>query len=72
MVNLNFKCLKCNSYFDCDVGYIDFIHMIDNRPQFENPIICSNCNSTLIVVIKEVELTEFGQTQIGDEYFNGK
>lgn len=72
MVILNFKCLKCSSCFDCDVGHIDFINMIDNRPQFETSIICSNCNSTLIIGVKEVELTELGQTQIGNEYFNGK
>ena len=57
MVVLNFKCLKCNHNFDCNVGKIDFDNMIDNRPQFENQIICTNCNSILEVGIKEVELT---------------
>ena len=69
MVTLNFKCLKCNQEFDCDVGQIDFDNMINNRPQFENSILCSNCNSTLNVDNKEVELTELGQTQIGHEFF---
>ncbi len=71
MVNLNFKCLKCNSIFDLDVGKIDFITEINGRPQFENPIVCSNCGSILVVSAGEVELTELGQTQIGHEYFNG-
>lgn len=71
MVILNFKCLKCDFCFDFDVGDIDFINMVNNRPQFENIIICSNCNSILTIGVKEVELTELGQTQIGNEYFNG-
>ena len=69
MVILNFKCLKCHQEFDFDVGEIDFDNMINNRPQFENSILCSNCNLTLVVGNQEVELTELGQTQIGNEFF---
>ncbi len=70
MGKLNFLCLKCQKSFDCNVGKIDFDNMVDNRPQFENDVCCPNCG-VLSISRKEVELTELGQTQIGDLYFDG-
>ncbi len=61
MAELNFECRKCKSIFDCDVGKITFPIKPDQRPIFENDIECPKCG---VITIKDVLLTETGQTQI--------
>ena len=66
MTELNFKCKKCKRYFDCNIGKISFPSK-EERPNFEKKIICPECG---IRTIDEVELTELGQTQLGEIYFS--
>ncbi len=61
MAELNFECRKCNSIFDNDVGTITFPIKPDQRPIFENDIVCPKCG---VITIDNVLLTETGQTQI--------
>ena len=61
MAELNFKCRKCKSIFDCDVGRITFPTKPRQRPTFENEIECPKCG---VITIENVLLTELGQTQI--------
>lgn len=62
MTILNFKCKKCRSIFDFDVGKITF----GNRLSFQNNIYCRKCGR---LEIDELELTEIGQTQVTELYF---
>jgi len=62
---LNFLCKKCRKEFDCDVGKISF-PIEENRPRFEKNIVCPRCG---ILTMDEVELTEYGQTQLGAVFF---
>jgi len=66
MTELNFKCKKCKRYFDCNIGKISFPPK-EERPSFEKNIICPECG---IRTMDEVELTELGQTQLGEIYFS--
>ncbi len=66
MTELNFKCMGCKRYFDCDVGQISFPPK-QERPRFEKNIICPRCG---IRSMDEVELSEHGQTQLGAVYFS--
>jgi rubredoxin len=61
MAELNFRCKKCNGIFDSDVGEITFPVKPDQRPTFENEIVCPKCG---VITIDKVLLTELGQTQI--------
>jgi hypothetical protein len=61
MTELNFLCKKYRKEFDCDIGKISF-PIEENRPRFENEIVCPGCG---ILSMDEVELTELGQTQLG-------
>ncbi len=66
MTELNFKCKGCKRYFDCDVGKISFPPK-QERPRFEKNIICPMCG---IRSMDKVELSELGQTQLGEVYFS--
>ncbi|MBU3968227.1 MAG: hypothetical protein KKG76_12805 [Euryarchaeota archaeon] len=59
---LNFKCKKCRKTFDFNVGKITF----GNKLSFENRIFCIKCG---LVEIDDLELTELGQTQVTELYF---
>lgn len=59
---LNFKCKKCRKIFNFDVGKITFGDKLD----FENNIICKKCG---LLEIDDLELTELGQTQATELYF---
>jgi hypothetical protein len=59
---LNFKCKKCRKIFNFDVGKITF----RDRLSFENKIICRKCG---LLDIDDLELTELGQTQATELYF---
>lgn len=65
MTELNFKCKKCKGYFDYNIGKISFPPK-EERSSFEKNIICPECG---IRTMDEVELTELGQTQLGEIYF---
>lgn len=65
MAYLNFQCKKCRSVFDFDVGNINF-ELVDERPQFENPIRCPRCGPR---TLDQLILTEWGQTQLTELYF---
>ncbi len=62
MTELNFLCTKCRKGFDCDVGKIAF-PIEENRPRFEKDIVCPRCG---VLTMDDVELTELGQTQLGE------
>lgn len=59
---LNFRCKKCRKTFDFNVGKITF----GNKLRFENRIFCIKCG---LVEIDDLELTELGQTQVTELYF---
>jgi len=59
---LNFKGKKCRKIFDSNVGKITF----GNKLSFENRIFCIKCG---FVEIDDLELTELGQTQATELYF---
>lgn len=59
---LNFKCKKCRKIFDFNVGKIAF----GDKLSFENNIICKKCG---LLEIDDLELTELGQTQATELYF---
>lgn len=61
MAIINFRCRRCNSIFDCDVGRITFPKKSGQRPKFENNIVCTKCG---VISIDKVLLTEIGQTQL--------
>lgn len=69
MTIINFKCKKCKSEFDCEVGKITFPDNIDEKLIFEKNVICPKCN---IITIDETELTELGQTQVSEIYSGGE
>jgi DNA-directed RNA polymerase subunit RPC12/RpoP len=62
MTELDFLCTKCRKEFDCDVGKVSF-PTEEDRPRFEKDIVCPKCG---ILTMDEVELTELGQTQLGE------
>ena len=67
---INFKCLKCKETFDCDVGRIAFLLPAPNaRPKFERDIQCGNCG---LLTIDDVELTEWGQTQLTELFLKSE
>lgn len=65
MSRLSFICKKCGEEFDCDVGNISFPPGFE-RPSFEKNIVCNRCG---VLTMDEVELTEWGQTQLTEIYF---
>ncbi len=67
MAIINFKCKKCQNLFFCDVGEITFppLNRSGGRPFFEKAIVCPDCGE-LTFDKDEVELTEFGQSQLTD------
>ncbi len=60
MAVINFRCRKCNSIFDSNVGKITFPRN-GQRPIFEKDIICPKCG---VISIDKILLTETGQTQL--------
>jgi len=67
MVEIEFQCKRCKRIFSCDVGRISFPSMAPgSRPQFERDIHCDRCG---VLTMDEVELTEWGQTQLSELYF---
>lgn len=62
MAILNFKCKKCRKIFDFNVGKITF----GDKLSFENNIFCKKCG---LLEIDDLELTELGQTQATELYF---
>jgi len=60
MAELNLKCKKCKMIFDCELGKIAFPPDLE-RPKFEKEIVCPKCGK---LSINQVELTEFGQSQL--------
>lgn len=72
MSELHFECKKCRNHFDGDVGRITFSEDIykgkqGERPEFENEVICPSCG---VLTLDEVELTELGQTQLTEIFWN--
>lgn len=68
MAEINFICKKCGKEFDCNVGAITFpSYMPGARPEFEKDIQCNNCG---VLTMDEVELTEWGQTQLSELFFS--
>lgn len=66
MAEINFKCKKCREEFDFEVGKIAF----GMRLGFEKEIICPNCGKLRTDEQNcELELTEWGQTQVAELYF---
>ena len=63
MTVINFQCKKCSTEFDCETGKILFGDILD----FEKDIICPNCGK---LNKDNIELTELGQTQIGEIYLS--
>ena len=61
MTTINFKCEKCNHNFIFETGKITF----GKKLSFEKEINCPKCG---IREMKEIELTELGQTQIAELY----
>lgn len=59
---LNLKCIRCGKTFDFNVGKITF----GNKLIFENEIFCQKCG---LVEIEDLELTELGQTQVAELFF---
>ena len=59
-MEINFKCKKCNSIFDCEIGNVK-INEKTMRPIFEKKIICPSCGTR---TIDDVLLTELGQSQL--------
>lgn len=69
MAVINFQCKKCNTIFCYDVGKITFPADVyeGKRPNFEREIYCDRCG---LLTLDEVELTEWGQTQLADVFFS--
>ena len=69
MSELHFECKKCRNHFDGDVGRITFPEDIDKgkRPEFEEEVVCPKCG---VLTLDEVELTELGQTQLTEIFWN--
>ncbi len=65
MPEINFRCRKCNSIFDCNVGKITFPLKPGQRPIYENDIVCPKCG---VISIDKVLLTELGQTQLTEAH----
>ena len=63
---LNFKCKKCKTVFDYDVGEVTFPSS-QKTPSFERDIHCSKCG---IRSIDQIELTELGQTLLSEIFFS--
>jgi hypothetical protein len=59
---VNFKCTKCSSKFDCDVGTVCFAAEAVH-PAFDKDIVCPRCG-ILNIESGQVELTQKGQTQL--------
>lgn len=67
MAEIEFKCKRCKRIFSYDVGRIAFPSMAPgSRPQFEKNILCNGCG---VLTMDEVELTEWGQTQLSELHF---
>lgn len=66
MTELEFVCKKCQKRFVCDVGHI-FFPPNQDRPTFEADIVCSTCG---VLTMDDVELTEYGQTQISSVFLS--
>ncbi len=64
---INFRCRKCKSIFDNDVGTITFPTKANQRPTYENEIICPKCG---VISSDKVLLTELGQTQLTEVYLD--
>lgn len=62
---INLKCKKCKETFDSDVGKVTHPTKIGGYPVFEKDVVCSNCGR---LKLKEVELTELGQSQMTESY----
>jgi len=67
MTIINFKCKKCETEFDCEIGKVTFPDNINEKLNFEKKIICPKCN---IITVDEAELTEMGQTDATILHFN--
>jgi rubredoxin len=65
-MEINFKCKKCKKEFDCEMGKIG-INTSTMRPEFEKDIICPRCGK---LRIKDVLLTEIGQSQMTEATFD--
>ena len=65
MADINFKCKKCDTEFDCETGKIQF----GDRLSFEKKITCPRCG---VMDIEDLELTEIGQTQVTELFFSEK
>ncbi|MBI5741157.1 MAG: hypothetical protein HZA16_10610 [Nitrospirae bacterium] len=61
MAEINFECKECGSIFDCDVGKVTFPTKANERPKYENKIVCPKCG---IISSDKVLLTEIGQGQM--------
>jgi hypothetical protein len=59
-MKINFRCKKCRTEFDCEMGKIG-INQTTMRPDFERPIVCPRCGER---TMDEVLLTELGQSQL--------
>jgi DNA-directed RNA polymerase subunit RPC12/RpoP len=69
MAKINFECAKCGKEFDSEVGTITFPEDINKKLYFEKDIICPNCGK-LDKEKDEVFLSEYGQTQVGEIFFD--
>jgi len=61
MAEINFKCRKCSSIFDSEVGNVTFPTRANERPKYEKDIVCPKCG---VVTSDKVLLTEIGQGQM--------
>jgi len=59
-LEINFKCQKCKTIFDCDVGQVS-IEEKSMRPKFEKKLDCPKCGE---LTMDDVHLTELGQGQL--------
>lgn len=65
MAEVNFKCKKCRTVFDGDVGRITFPRspLRGGRPTYEKDIECTNCG---VLTVDKADLTELGKHQLLD------
>ncbi len=65
MSKVNFKCKKCRTIFDGDVGKITFPRDIlkGGKPIYEKDVECTYCG---VLTLDTVDLTELGKHQLLD------